>query len=76
VRDSGSGIAPADLAHLFDRHYRGHSVADNVRTEGGKGLGLAIVQRIVELHGGQVTVASTPGRGTTVTMDLPARPSA
>jgi signal transduction histidine kinase len=76
VRDSGSGIAPADLAHLFDRHYRGHSVADNVRTEGGKGLGLAIVQRIVELHGGQVTVASTPGRGTTVTMDLPARPAA
>jgi signal transduction histidine kinase len=70
VRDSGSGIAADELAHLFDRHFRGRDAA---RSEGGKGLGLAIVQRIVELHGGQVAVASTPGAGTEVTLDLPAQ---
>ncbi|MBI5718024.1 MAG: HAMP domain-containing histidine kinase [Burkholderiales bacterium] len=76
VRDSGSGIAPADLEHLFDRHFRGRA-GHAARAEGGptgNGLGLAIVQRIVELHGGQVAVHSESGQGTTVQLDLPARP--
>jgi signal transduction histidine kinase len=75
VRDSGRGIAAADLAHLFDRHFRGGHAAE-ARAEGGKGLGLAIVQRIVELHGGRVEVQSMPGAGTTVTLDLPTQPAA
>ena len=71
VQDSGSGIAADDLAHLFDRHFQGRRPGDAARAEGGKGLGLAIVQRIVELHGGRVAVHSVPGQGTTVTLDLP-----
>jgi signal transduction histidine kinase len=74
VRDSGSGIAADDLAHLFDRHFRGRQAGPAARSEGGKGLGLAIVQRIAELHAGRVTVQSTVGEGTTVTIDLPVRP--
>lgn len=78
VRDSGSGIEPADLEHLFDRHFSGRA-GQAARAEGGRtgnGLGLAIVRRIVELHGGRVAVHSRPGQGTTVTMDLPPRPPA
>lgn len=63
VHDSGSGIAPQDLPHLFERFYR--------KSEGGHGLGLAIVARIVALHGGRAEAASTPGQGTTVTLRLP-----
>lgn len=85
VSDSGAGIAAADLEHLFDRHFRGGGAGarggearmragGRARTDGGKGLGLAIVQRIVELHGGRVAVASEPGRGTSVTLELPVRP--
>ncbi|MBL8289136.1 MAG: HAMP domain-containing histidine kinase [Rubrivivax sp.] len=77
VSDTGAGIATADLEHLFDRHFRGSAAGaaarDRARTDGGKGLGLAIVQRIVELHGGRVAVASEPGRGTAVTLELPLR---
>lgn len=78
VRDSGSGIAPGDLEHLFDRHFRGggRRPGDPARAEGGNGLGLAIVQRIVELHGGRVAVRSDAGLGTVVTLDLPVRVSA
>jgi signal transduction histidine kinase len=64
VQDSGCGIAPEDLPHLFERFYR--------KSEGGHGLGLAIVARIVALHGGHAEAASTPGQGTTVTLHLPA----
>ncbi|MCW5632454.1 MAG: HAMP domain-containing histidine kinase [Rubrivivax sp.] len=71
VQDTGSGIDPADLARLFDRHFSGGGHRPG---HGGNGLGLAIVQRIVELHGGRVQVASTPGAGTAVTLELPARP--
>jgi signal transduction histidine kinase len=71
VADTGPGIAAADLPHLFDRFYQSrHSVAPSTG-EGGKGLGLAIVKRIAELHGGEVTVDSTPERGTRVTLWLP-----
>ncbi len=75
VADSGRGIAAADLPHLFDRLYQArqgsHSVAP-ATSEEGKGLGLTIVKRIVELHRGEVAVASTVGLGTTVTLSFPA----
>jgi two-component system OmpR family sensor kinase/two-component system sensor histidine kinase BaeS len=68
VSDTGSGIAPEDLPHVFDRFYRG----DRSRSRaGGAGLGLAIVRQIVAAHGGRIEVASPPGAGTTFTVTLP-----
>ena len=75
VADTGPGIAPADLPHLFDRFYQSRSSVAPATGEGGKGLGLAIVKRIVELHGGDVMVASRPGAGTRVTIKLPPHPA-
>jgi signal transduction histidine kinase len=72
VSDHGPGIAAVDLPHLFDRFYQSRSHVAPATGEGGKGLGLAIVKRIAELHGGQLSVASTPGAGTVVTLALPA----
>jgi len=71
VRDTGPGIAPEHLPRLFERFY----VVDKGRSRqlGGTGLGLSIVKHIVLLHGGEVSVSSTPGAGTTVTVTLPAR---
>ena len=70
VADTGSGIAADDLEHLFDRLYTG-SGARGDADGGGKGLGLAIVKRIVELHRGEVSVRSSAGQGTEVTIRLP-----
>lgn len=68
VKDSGSGIEASDLAHIFDRFYRG----DDSRQEGGSGLGLAIAKSIIELHGGKISAASEgPGAGSTFTIQLP-----
>lgn len=68
VRDTGSGIAPEDLPHIFDRFYRG----DKSRSQNGEsGLGLAIAKSIVEAHGGSITAESAPGQGTTITIFLP-----
>jgi len=75
VRDTGAGIAAAELPHLFDRLYQGPRARSGVApasSQEGKGLGLAIVHRIAELHGGSVAVASAPGQGTTVSLVLPA----
>jgi signal transduction histidine kinase len=66
VRDTGSGIAPEDLPHVFERHWRG----GGARGDDGAGLGLAIARRIVELHGGSLAVESTPGLGTCFTFAL------
>ena len=69
VEDTGLGIPPADLAHIFERFYR----ADKARTreQGGTGLGLSIVKHVAEVHHGEVTVRSGEGLGTTFTMRLP-----
>jgi two-component system, OmpR family, sensor kinase len=68
VADTGIGVAPENLPHLFDRFYRVDK--SRSRTGGGTGLGLAIVKGIVELHGGKVTVASEPDKGSTFTVWL------
>lgn len=66
IRDAGTGIAPADLPHIFDKHFRAAA-----NQAAGSGLGLYIVRRIVELHGGTVSVDSMPGQGTTICVRLP-----
>jgi signal transduction histidine kinase len=72
VTDQGAGIPAADLPRLFDRLYQSRGSVAPATSDEGKGLGLAIVKRIAELHRGHVTVASVPGQGTTVTLELPA----
>jgi signal transduction histidine kinase len=68
VRDTGAGIPPEHLPHVFDRFYRGDSARS---IDGGEsGLGLAIAKAIVEAHGGTISVESTPGAGTTFTIAL------
>jgi signal transduction histidine kinase len=67
VHDTGIGIDPADLPHLFERFYR----ADRARTRQGTGLGLPIAQTLVEQLGGHITAESTPGKGSTFRVWLP-----
>jgi signal transduction histidine kinase len=67
VSDTGPGIASADLPHVFERFYR----ADQSRSSGQAGLGLAISRAIVQAHGGTIEVLSKPGAGTTFTVVLP-----
>lgn len=68
VRDHGSGIAPEFLPHAFDRFTR----ADDARTGGGTGLGLALVAALARRNGGAATAANHPDGGTTVILTLPA----
>lgn len=69
VADTGRGIPAADLPHIFDRFYRVEK--DRSRETGGTGIGLSIVKRIVEMHGGRVEASSKAGQGTTMTFFLP-----
>lgn len=69
VSDTGKGIAPAELPHIFDRYYRVDRGASG--DAGHAGLGLAITRRIVELHGGTIRAESAPGRGTRFIVCLP-----
>ncbi len=69
VKDTGEGISPKDLPHIFDRFYRG----DKSRPHNGEsGLGLAIAKSIIEAHGGKIRVESTPGEGAEFTISLSA----
>lgn len=70
VEDTGVGISPEDLPHIFDRFYQGESV----RESGGTGLGLSIVKQLVEIQGGSVSATSRPGEGTRIAFRLPAAP--
>lgn len=72
VADQGVGIKASELPHIFDRFYR----ADTARSKygaNGYGLGLAIAKNIVDLHKGSISVVSTPGKGSTFTIELPSR---
>jgi two-component system sensor histidine kinase ResE len=71
VRDSGRGITRKDLFHIFEPYYRGDPSRQR-GSSGGSGLGLTIVSELVKLHNGRITVRSAEGRGTTVTLLLPA----
>jgi two-component system, OmpR family, sensor histidine kinase BaeS len=68
VRDSGPGIAPADLPHLFERFYQADTARD--RSTGTSGLGLTIVKALVEAHGGAVGAENVSGGGTRFWIDL------
>lgn len=70
VTDTGEGIAPEHLPRIFERFYR----VDRARSRalGGTGLGLAIVKHLARAHGGEATVRSAPGEGSTFTIELPA----
>jgi signal transduction histidine kinase len=69
VVDSGPGIAPEDIPHIFERFYRGDR--SRQRGEGGAGLGLAIAKALIEAHGGRIWVESELGQGTTFIVELP-----
>ena len=71
VRDSGVGIAAADLPHIFERFFRADRVRSRSTERGGWGLGLAISQWIAQAHGGQLTATSRLGRGSIFTVTLP-----
>jgi signal transduction histidine kinase len=73
VRDTGIGIDPDELPHVFERFYRG-SRANEARASG-SGLGLAIARSIVEMHGGRISIASRAGEGTQVEVHLPLHPN-
>lgn len=68
VSDTGCGIAPADLPHVFRRFWR----SDSSRSLPGNGLGLALAKAIVTSYAGTISCSSTPGQGTTFTISLPA----
>jgi signal transduction histidine kinase len=71
VADTGIGIAPGDLPHIFDRFWRADPARSRTGDRPGTGLGLAITKWIAEAHGGSITVQSRPGRGSLFTVRLP-----
>ena len=71
VEDTGEGIPPEHLPHIFDRFYRVRGVGEQASPEKGLGLGLSFVAWIVRAHGGTIDVRSEPGKGTTFTVSLP-----
>lgn len=71
VKDTGPGVHPDDLPHLFKRFYRGHYSGDESNRSEGSGLGLAIVHTIVQLHQGRVHVSNNPDGGSCFIIELP-----
>ena len=69
VRDSGTGITAEELPHIFERFYR--AKGSKGRSYEGSGIGLALVQELVKLHGGMVSVKTEPGRGSAFTVSIP-----
>ncbi|WP_272939316.1 sensor histidine kinase [Paenibacillus faecalis] len=69
VKDSGIGIDEAHIPHVFERFFKAD--ASRNREKGGSGLGLSIVQKIVQLHNGTIEVTSTKGVGTAFIVELP-----
>lgn len=77
VRDTGAGITPEALPHVFDRFYRADFArARSPQSTSGSGLGLSIAKSLIEAQGGAIAIASEPGQGTTVTITLPAATAA
>lgn len=70
-RDTGVGIAPGDLPHIFDRFWRADAARSRAAVRSGVGLGLAICKWIAEAHGGTISARSSRNRGTTMTVRLP-----
>jgi signal transduction histidine kinase len=71
VSDAGVGIAEEDMPNIFQRFYRG----DQSRSQPGSGLGLSLAQAFVKSHGGEITVVSRSGHGSTFAITLPKAPS-
>lgn len=69
IEDTGIGITEEDLPYIFNRFYKTDKVRN--RSEGSSGLGLAIVKRIIDMHNGQITVHSEPGKGTRIQIWIP-----
>ena len=69
VADTGTGIPPSDVPHLFERFHRVRGA--RTRTQEGMGIGLALVQELTRLHGGTVRVTSVEGQGSTFTVEIP-----
>jgi PAS domain S-box-containing protein len=69
VEDTGTGIAPSELPHIFERFHR--VAGARGRTIVGSGIGLALVHELVKLHGGTISAASEPGKGSTFTVSIP-----
>lgn len=69
IQDTGSGIEPEELPHLFERFYQVRGT--QARSHEGSGIGLALVHELVQLQGGTINVSSTPGQGTCFTIALP-----
>ena len=71
IRDHGDGILPEELDHIFERFYRG----SNSHRQAGSGLGLSVVQLLVEAMGASIQVESSPGQGSCFSLHWPADPS-
>ena len=71
VRDTGPGIPPEHLSHIFDRFYKADASRAGTMIPSGSGLGLSIVRAIVHQHGGEVTAANVPGGGAEFIIELP-----
>jgi heavy metal sensor kinase len=76
VKDTGIGIGPGDVPHIFDRFWRADPARSRTGERSGVGLGLAISKWIAEAHGGTIGVESRLGRGTTFVVTLPLEPAA